>query len=313
MEYRRLGKSDLKVSVIGLGTWQFGSEVWGGLGEEQAKPIIEKALELGINFFDTAEAYGNGKSEEYLGKYLKSVREEVVIATKILPQHFRYDDVFKAVNGSLKRLQVDCIDLIQLHWPNPYVPLSETMKALEKLYDEDKIRYIGLSNFPKPLIIEAEKHLSKAEIVSNQVLYNLLERDVEKETWPYMREKGIVLISYSPLAKGLLTGKIKSINDLPDGDFRREHPILLNEENMKQVRALLSIIEDLARKYDKKPAQIVLNWLLRFEDVYPIPGARKPEHVEINAGASGWRLSDADWRLLDEASKRLKFSYYKFR
>ncbi len=152
MEYRRLGKSDLKVSVIGLGAWQYGTREWGygrDFTREDAIRTIHRALELGINWIDTAEVYGNGESERIVGEAIRGRREEVIVATKVWVTHLRYDDVVKAAEGSLRRLGVDCIDLYQVHWPNAYVPVSETMRAMDRLAREGKIWYVGVSNSPR--------------------------------------------------------------------------------------------------------------------------------------------------------------------
>ena len=312
MEYKKLGKSDLKVSRIGLGTWQFGSPGWLFTDKEAMKKVLNYALDNGINFIDTAEVYGNGISETVIGEVIKERgdREELVIATKVSPSHFRYNDVLKAAKKSLERLQIDVIDLYQLHWPNNYVPVSETIKAVERLIDEGLVRYVGLSNFPPCLTREAVNSLKKYEIISNQVRYNVIERDIEKEILPTMRELGIVIIAYSPLAMGLLSGKYDENTTFPKEDYRSNHPLFANKDNYRQVLEFVNLLREIGQKYNKTVPQVVINWLLKFDDVFPIPGAKSPEHVESNIGAVGWSLSDDDWARIKEASDKLNFSYF---
>jgi aryl-alcohol dehydrogenase-like predicted oxidoreductase len=311
MEFERLGKSELIVSKIGLGAWQFGDKNWGwgeSYGEKEALDVIDAALDSGINFIDTAEVYGNGISETIIGKAIKGRRDRVIIATKVSGQHLRYDDLLKAADESLKRLQVDYIDLYQIHWPSSYVPIEETMKAMEKLIDEGKIRYMGLSNFPVPLIREVERYFPYP-VVSNQVRYNLVERDIEKEILPYCREKSISIIAWSPLAKGLLTGKY-SKDSFPKDDMRTKYDRLFTrEENFSQIIEFVEILKNIAKKYGKTPAQIALNWLISQPGIFAIPGAKRVEQVVENAGASGWRIEGEDIEKLNSSSS-IKLSYF---
>jgi len=308
MEYRKLGKSDLKVSRIGIGTWQFGSRVWGLQDKDIMKKILNKALDLGINFIDTAEGYGDGVSESVVGEVVseRGDRDDLVIATKVSPSHLRYKDVLKAAEKSLERLKLDTIDLYQVHWPNMYVPVEETMRALEKLVDEGKVRYIGLSNFPSCLLREAVGSLKKYEIISNQVLYNLLERDIEKSILPVMRELGIVVIAYSPLAMGFLTGKYDEQTTFPENDFRNNIYLYKNKENFRKVIEFNVLLREIGSKYGKTVPQVAINWLLKFDDVFPITGARKVEQIESSVGSVGWSLSDEDWEKIKEASDKLR-------
>jgi len=308
LEYKKLGKSDLKVSRIGLGTWQFGSRVWGLQDRDLMKKILNRAIDLGINFIDTAEGYGDGISESVIGETIseRGDREDLVIATKVSPSHLRYKDVLKAAEKSLERLKTKTIDLYQVHWPNMYVPVEETMRALEKLVDEGKVRYIGLSNFPPCLAREAVESLKKYEIISNQVLYNLLERDIEKAIFPAMRELGIVIIAYSPLAMGFLTGKYNETTKFPEGDFRNNVYLYKNKENFRKVIEFNKLLEEIGKKYGKTVPQVALNWLLKFDDVFPITGAKKVEQIESSIGAVGWSLSEEDWNRIKEASDKLR-------
>jgi len=313
MEYTRLGKTDLKISRIGLGTWQF-SEAWGVLDYNLAKEIVAKAIEVGINFFDTAMVYGRGRSEEYLGRALKDLgvkRDEVVIATKIPGDFLAYDDVFRAVDKSLRRLGVRYIDLMQVHWPPCWHnhPTCEYMKALERLVHLGKIRYIGLSDYPVELVEAARQCLSTTDIVSLQFRYNLIERQAEKELIPYAEKHGMTILPWSPLAKGALTGKYTPENFPEFQDVRSSDPVFYLD-NFKKVWRLAKELKYTGEKYDKTPAQVALNWLIMYSPlIVPIPGAKKPEHVIDNAGAVDWRLSYDDWRRIDEISKEIKITY----
>lgn len=309
MNYRKLGKSELKVSEIGFGAWQFSGDAWGPFDYERARATVKKAIELGINFFDTAQVYGRGRSEEVLGSVIKELggRDELVIATKIPGERLAYDDVFRATEKSLERLKIEAIDLYQVHWPSIWnnVPISETMKAMEKLVEKGLVRHIGLSNFPPCLIEQARQALSKVDIVSNQVRYNVIERDVEKEIWPYLKKEGMSLIAWSPIAKGAITGKYRP-ESLPEfSDVRADDP-LFHPDNLREVWKVIKVLMEIGKGRRKSPVQVALNWLLYDPLIIPIPGAKSPEQVEENAGASGWSLSKEEWDGIDEVSKEVK-------
>jgi aryl-alcohol dehydrogenase-like predicted oxidoreductase len=298
MEYRILGNSGEKISAIGLGAWQF-SESWGVLDYEVAKQVIEEAYLQGINFIDTAIVYGKGRSEEYVGRAINElkIQDDVYVATKIPGEMLSEHDVLLALKGSLRRLRIDHIDLIQVHWPPIWnnIPTCTYMRALEKAVFFGMADYIGVSNFPPILIEEAQSCLAREEIVSVQVRYNLIEREAELEILPYTQATNMTLIAWSPLAKGALTGKYRAGKTPIFNDVRASEPIFI-EENLKAIEPLLQKIEELASKYGKTPSQIALNWLLNSSDnVVPIPGAKNREQVRENAGAVGWSLTRDDW------------------
>jgi len=313
VEYVTLGWTDIKISRIGLGTWQF-SETWGVLNYEVAKAIIAKAHEAGINFIDTAMVYGRGLSEEFIGKALRELgipKDEVVIATKIPGDFLNQDDVFKAVERSLRRLGVNTIDLLQLHWPPCWhnFPTSFYARSLERLVVMGKVNYIGVSNYPIALIEELRSSFSFTDIVSMQYRFNLVERWAEVELIPYAEANYLTFIPWSPLAKGLLTGKYTPESPPQFTDLRSADP-LFHPENFSKILELLNTLRSLAKKYNKTPAQIALNWLIKYSPaIVPIPGAKTPEQVLENAGAVGWELSYEDWRLLDELSKSIRITY----
>jgi diketogulonate reductase-like aldo/keto reductase len=275
IEYKELGKTGEKIPALGLGTWGIGGFSYPDYSnDELAIEIIRFAVEIGMNFIDTAEMYGAGHSEELVGEAIKGIREKVFIATKVLPTNFRYEDVIKACERSLRRLKTSYIDLYQLHWPNPSIPIKETMRAMERLANEGKIRYIGISNFSVEETIEAMNALSKYEIVSNQVEYSLLVRDIEKDLLDFCRKNKITVIAYSPLARGeLLKGKY------------------------------YEFLSKIGKKYNKTAAQVALNWLIIKENVVAIPKAFSKSKIVENMGAYGWKLSDEDLKAIDEFFK----------
>jgi diketogulonate reductase-like aldo/keto reductase len=263
LRLKNLGKTGSKIPEIGFGSWQ-----------SRSIDGLNLAIELGAGFIDTAEMYG---TEEMVGKAIKDRREEVFLATKVSPEHFRYDDVLKAAELSLHRLDTTYIDLYQLHWPSRNIPITETMRAMEKLARDGKIRFIGISNFSVQQSREAQSALAREQIVSNQVEYNLLNRDIEKDLLPYCEKERITIIAYSPLARG---GLIRTSN-----------------------KRLHSTLDDIAKNHQKTSVQVALNWVTTRDSVVAIPKADRPDHVREDIGSSGWRLREEEFKLLDEASK----------
>jgi myo-inositol catabolism protein IolS len=312
MEYVNLGKSGIKVSIIGLGAWQASGKTWGAdVEDENIVKAIRRAYELGINFIDTAEAYGNGHSEEVVGKAVKEIgRENLVIATKVHGAHLRYNELLKAAEHSLKRLGIKEIDLYQVHWPDPWeqIPLKHTMRAMEQLYKEGKIRAIGVSNFAVRDLEEARKHLSVTDIVSNQVRYNMLQREIEEEVLPYCKRESISIIAWSPIAQGALTGKY-NISNKPSDDVRRENK-LFSDYNLREISKLIPVLEKIAKARNKTVAQVALNWLLREGNVIPIPGAKNPRQAEENAGAADWRLTSQELKEIEDALSKISLDYW---
>ncbi len=302
-----LGRSDVRVSAIGVGTWQWGSRSWGygrEYGREDLREAFEKALELGVNFFDTAEIYGGGWSERLLGEFMKERREEVVVATKLWPSRITRGMMWKALNRSLERLGTSYVDLYQLHWPNPLVPVSRYMRVMEEMWMEGKIRAIGVSNLSLRQLEEARAALSHTDVASNQVKFNMLERDVERELLPYCQKEKITLIAYSPLAQGLLTGKYGP--GRRPRDMVRRINRLFTPEYLRSVKPLLMVLGEIAERREKTMAQVALNWLISKPWVTAIPGAKHGRHVEEAAGAMGWRLDGEELGKIDEALRLVK-------
>ncbi len=296
MQYRRFGKTDMKFSVIGLGAWQAGMKSWGkNYTLEDVVKAVETAFEEGINFVDTAEIYGGGRSEEVLGQVLREWGDSIHVATKVSGYNARPGKIEKSLRSSLKRLQRRYIDLYQIHWPpSIYTSLPRVARELEMLVDKGLIRYIGVSNFPRDILEEFMGYMRKYEVVSNQVRYSLLHRAVEKNLYPFMKKNNIELIAWSPLDKGVLAGKFKA--DAPakymDSGFKR----------VKRAHELIVKLREIADKHGVSMAQVSLAWLVA-KGAYPIPGAKRPSQARDNAGAGDLRLDTEDIHMLDELSK----------
>jgi diketogulonate reductase-like aldo/keto reductase len=279
LERKSLGKTGESVAAIGLGTWNMGGrESPDYRDDERLIEAIRYAVELGMNHIDTAEMYAAGHAEELVGEAVKQFsRDEVFIATKVWPSNLRYEDVIHSCRRSLERLQLKYVDLYMVHWPNPRIPLQETMKAMEKLVKDGLIRYIGVSNFDVELLEEAMNALKREEIVANQVEYSLEAREVERELIPFCERNGITVTAYTPLGKGRIPAEAAS--NKPRG----------------------KILAEMAQRYGKTPVQIALNWVIWRPNVITIPKAARKEHLEENAGAAGWRLTEEDYKRLSAA------------
>lgn len=309
MEYGQLGRSDLIVSKIGFGCEQLGGTDWGWVDEDAATAAVYKALDCGINFFDTADVYGLGHSEEILAKALGAHRKDIVIATKFgvnwhdnrggeraktffdsSPKH-----VVEALEASLRRLQLDCIPLYQIHWPDPATPISETMETLLKCQRDGKIRYIGCSNFSADLLRQACR---VGEVTSLQISYSLVDRHIEEDILPACEERGIGVLVYGPLAQGLLTGKYDLNVHFEENDRRNRLEIFRGELFIKNLQLVdkLKVIEG---RYNQTLSQIAIRWILDHDSVCcAITGIKDIRQLEENVGALGWRLEPHDWKYL---------------
>lgn len=265
MEFKELAATGVKVPEIGLGTWEYR----GG-----AAPL-EKAIELGARLIDTAEMYG---TEEAVGAAIKGIRDKVFIATKVSGNHLRFNDVLSAADKSLKRMGIGTIDLYQVHWPDPAVPIAETMAAMEKLVDDGKVRFIGVSNFYLKNLQDAEASMARHKIVANQVKYSLLQRGIEEDTLSYCQQKKITVIAYSPLARGRLCAR----------------PLVRH-------RGALQTLQRVASESGKTVAQVALNWCISKPGVIAIPKTDRVERVVEACGASGWKLSPQQTAALERA------------
>jgi diketogulonate reductase-like aldo/keto reductase len=277
MEFKELGRSGKKIPVLGLGTWGIGGLMTRriGRGDEDEVRALRLGLELEMCLVDTAEMYARGHSEEVVAKAVRGQRDGVFIATKVSREHLRYDDVVKSCESSLRRLGTNYIDLYQVHWPNSSVPISATMKAMEKLVDEGKIRHIGVSNFSVQQTREAQAALSRSTLASNQVEYNLLDRSIELDLLPYAEDERITIIAYTPIAKGEISRGGRG-------------------ERWK-------VLDRIASKYGKTRIQVALNWLIAKKPVVAIPKAVSLDHLRENAGAVGWQMAQAEHDELNQA------------
>ncbi|MEE9237313.1 MAG: aldo/keto reductase, partial [Thermoplasmata archaeon] len=295
-----------------IGTWQWGSSAWGwnrGYRKNDVLEAFDKALELGIDFFDTAEVYGGGRSESLLGEALKGRRDDVFIATKILPWRVTDHAVERAAERSRRRLGIDVIDLYQLHFPSPMVPIGRVVRAMERLVRKGVVRYLGVSNVGVRGLRKAREALASEEIASDQVQYSLLRRKPERSLLSYAQREGITLIAYSPLAQGLLTGKY-AVDSVPRDLIRGVNP-LFAPGNLRRASPALDLLSSLASERGKTSAQFALNWLLNSGSVIPIPGAKRASHVEEAASAAGWSMAEAEWKEIDEAFQAIRTSRWR--
>lgn len=294
----------MQVSVLALGCWPFaGGRYWGDQDDNASIATVHAALDAGINFFDTAEGYEAGHSERVLGRALVGRRERAVIATKVSPNHLRPDEVIAACEGSLRNLQTDYIDLYQIHWPNHDVPLADTVGALQKLKEQGKIRAIGVSNFA---VQDLSEMVTLGECATDQLPYSLLWRVIERELQPLCVEHGVGIICYSPLAQGLLTGRYRSADEVPDGLARTrwynsKRAMADHDEPgcESEVFAAVEEIRTIAAEAGAPMATVALVWVKQQPAVTSfLVGARSPEEL-------AWNLPAADLALTDDVLARL--------
>ncbi|MDM7929059.1 aldo/keto reductase [Blastomonas fulva] len=311
MIYRKLG--GLEVSALGLGCMPMagiGPAMYGKADHRESIATLERAMELGVTFFDTAEVYGPYVNEELLGQAIRGRRERLVIATKF---GFRLadgkvtgvdsspDNVRRACEGSLKRLGVDTIDLYYQHRVDPDVPIEETVGAMARLVEEGKVRFLGLSEAGADTIRRAH---ATHPIAALQSEYSLWERGVEEDILPLCQDLGIGFVPYSPLGRGFLTGQFSKRSDLPEGDYRLNDP-RYSEENFASNMVIVDAVKTIAAAHSVSPAQIALAWLLaQGDDVVPIPGSKRRATLEDSMAAVNVKLSAADLDALDAAAPR---------
>jgi aryl-alcohol dehydrogenase-like predicted oxidoreductase len=296
--------TDKKISKIGLGTWQFGSREW-GYGEsyagQETRAIVSRALKLGVTLFDTAEIYGSGRSERILGRALGDSREEVFIATKLVPVVPSALAVKQRAVASAKRLGVPRLDLYQVHWPNPLVPDSTIMRGMRSLQRSGLVGEVGVSNYSLEQWRTAEEKLG-SRILCNQVQYSLVDRSPERDLLPFAEAHGHVIIAFSPLAQGLLSGRYHGAG-LPANSIRTTSP-LFRAENLERTSDLIAALREVADAHSATPAQIALAWAIRHPAVAAIPGASSVEQLESNVAAAEIELADDEYGALDKASAR---------
>ncbi len=313
MEYRKFGKTNVDISAIGFGCWEIGGG-YGSIEETDFIKAINRALEIGINSFDTAEAYGFGASEKSLAKALGSRRKEAVITTKFgvgYPDAPNYRDstrrrVMESIEKSLKALNTDYVDVYLIHWPDRNVPFEEPMRALDDLVKQGKVRAVGLSNF-KLSEIQACMNTRRVDVV--QYCWNMFDRRMQKEIFPYCRENNIGVMAYGSLAYGMLTGTLSEEKTFEKNDWRSKRGQLGNinlfqhlfgpDHFLKNLRAVEEL-KGVAKRYGKTLPQLALNWTLSNPVISTaLVGCRNPGEVDDNAGALGWKISDADMKEID--------------
>jgi len=310
MEYRKLGTSDLRISTIGLGTLAISGQAYGPANDERSVATIRRAIELGVNFIDTADNYGRGHAEEIVGKAIEGHRDDVIVAAKggtpwdeegRVAFDCSREAITRAVEDSLRRLNTGWIDLYQIHVPDPETPYEETARALERLIQAGKIRYVGLSNF---WVEEMEAWLSVDGIISNQMPYNFLHRDIERELLPFCRERGVGIIAYTPLLMGMFAGRITPETEFDAGDHRASYP----QFQGRPLRDCLALVERLRRLAEERGmtmAQLALSWVISRPGVAcAIAGARRPDQVEENARAGERPLNEAELEQVDRMLER---------
>jgi len=305
MERRKLGANGPTVSALGLGCMGM-SDFYGPMDDAESLRTLERALDLEIDFFDTADMYGVGKNEELLSKFLQHRRDQVVLATKFGFMR-NPDGSFIGINGkpeyvksaceaSLQRLQVDTIDLYYLHRKDPEIPIEETVGAMARLVEEGKVRHLGLSEVSSATL---RKAASVAPIAALQTEYSLFSRDPEGDILNTCRELGTGFVAYSPLGRGLLTGRFRNVADFSEGDWRRTLGPRFNDENLTHNLRLVDAIEAMAKQKHCTAAQLALAWVLaQGKDVVPIPGTKRVSYLEINAAAADIHLTEDDLRQL---------------
>jgi aryl-alcohol dehydrogenase-like predicted oxidoreductase len=327
MEYRKLGHSDIEISELAFGAWAIGGWMWGGADSKDAIKAIETAIDHGMTTIDTAPVYGMGLSEELTGKAVKGKRSKVQILTKFgltwnekkgefyfattdnsgkPVDIYRYSSKEKVISDcdlSLKRLGTDYIDLYQIHWADPTTPVSETMEAIEILVKKGKIRAGAVCNYSKELMEEAEKTY---KIASNQVPYSMVNRSIEKDVVPHCIEKKIGILAYSPLQRGLLTGKIKRDHKFKDGDTR-PNTLYYKEPNLSRIISLTENLRKIADDRKVTLAELVLNWTIKQPGITcALAGARNSAQVLENVKAVDFRLSKDETDIINNLLSELK-------
>jgi aryl-alcohol dehydrogenase-like predicted oxidoreductase len=303
---RKLGRQGLEVSALGLGCMGM-SQSYGVPDDQESIATLHRAIELGVTFLDTAEAYGPFTNEELLARALEGRRDQVVLATKFgfrfeggqlagtdsRPEHIRH-----VAEASLRRLRTDRIDLLYQHRVDPAVPIEDVVGAMARLVEEGKVRFLGLSEAGEATIRRAH---AVHPISALQSEYSLWERNLERDILPVLRELGIGLVAFSPLGRGFLTGTAKRAEEYPEGDYRRGDPRFQGENFDANMRAA-SVVHEIARRLGATPAQVALAWLLhKGRDIVPIPGTKRRRYLEENVGGASVALDPADIEALDRA------------
>lgn len=306
MQKLKLKNTSIEITPVIMGCWQAGKAFWQNINDNDSIKAMQAAFDAGITTFDTAPGYGEGHSERILAQSLGHVRDKIVIATKVFSDNLKYDQVIKACHNSLKNLKTDYIDLYQIHWPSgswghESVTISETMRALNQLKTEGKIRAIGVSNFSRVQLAEA---LEYGDIVSNQPPYSLFVRHIEQDILPLCVEQGILNLAYSPLAQGLLTGRFTREHHFPKDEFRANNK-LCEPHVYEAVQDALDKLRPIAESYNTTLGNLALAWVIAQPNSCAIAGARTAEQAIENAKAMQLNLSAATVKTLSEIGKHV--------
>ena len=293
MEYRNLGRTGEQVSAITLGAWLYGKQMWGEVSDDESVATIHAALDAGINMIDTAVGYGGGYSEQVVGETVADRRDQVLLASKC-GAHPK--GIHKGIDEALQRMRTDRIDLYQVHYPSPRIPIADTIGAMAEIQQAGKIRWIGVSNFSVPQMREA---LAVARIETSQPPFNVFWREVDHEHLPFCVENEISVIPYSPLAQGLLAGRFRKPNAVPD-DIRSKNK-LMSPGVLEQCNEVVDFIEQVGQRHGKTLVQTVIAWTVHFPGITsPIVGARRPSQLQENLGGVGWKPADEEMEEIGE-------------
>lgn len=327
MEFRKLGESDLKVSVVTFGAWAAGGWMWGGTERKDAIEAIQAAHDNGVTSIDTAPVYGQGLSEEIIGEAIKNIqRDKVQILTKYgmrwdltkgvlgfkskdingkdidIYKYAGKDSIIKECENSLRRLNTDYIDLYQIHWPDVTTPIAETMEAVEQLIEQGKVRYAGVCNYNAAQVKEAQEHINLA---SNQVPYSMVLRNIEEDVVPFCITNNISILAYSPLQRGLLTGKIKPGHMFAEGDHR-ESLYYFRDENIARTNEFLDKLKPLAKEKNATLSQLVIRWTIERPGItIALVGARNKEQAIQNARVANIKLTFQEIEFINEELNKL--------
>jgi aryl-alcohol dehydrogenase-like predicted oxidoreductase len=314
MNTRRLGTDGPELTEIGFGAWAVGGPWkfgWGAVDDRESIAAIHRAMDLGVNWIDTAAVYGLGHSEEVVGRALTGRRASVLVATKCsqvwnekgeVRTHSSAASIRRELEASLRRLQMDYIDLYQIHWNDPHTPVEETWTEMAKMKEEGKVRWIGVCNFGVDLL---ERCRTIAPVQSLQPIYNLIERDIEREILPYCARNGIGIVAYSPMQSGLLTGSFDRTKLAAD-DWRIVHSEKFREPKYSRGLAMVEFLRPMAARYGKSVGQLAVAWVLMQSAVTSaIVGARRADQVDVNCGASGWVIRPDDMRAIEDFAARV--------
>jgi aryl-alcohol dehydrogenase-like predicted oxidoreductase len=298
-EFVEIPATELKVSRVALGTWAMGGWMWGGTDQRESIATIQAALHQGINLIDTAPAYGFGVSEEIVGEALEGMRTQAVIATKTglewrdgkVYRNATRERITQEVDDSLRRLRTDYIDIYQVHWPDPKVPVEETAEAMRSLYKAGKIRAIGVSNFS---VAEMERFRQVAPLHVLQPPYNLFERAIETDILPYARANHIATLGYGALCRGLLSGRMRLDSTFDGDDLRRIDPKFQPPRFAQYLDAVRQLDEFAQRRFGRRVIQLAVRWMLDQGISVALWGGRRPDQLEATLGVAGWSLQSSD-------------------